>query len=261
MREIERIEVVEDRTAKARCDEGFLRLRRLVVRNRYRDGSTSSPYDVDLVSRRHEDAVAIVLFQLDGPRSVRVALRSGVRPPVWMRRDKGLAQPAGREHLLLTEVVAGVLETGESDERGIAARAAKECEEEAGVWLHPDAVQRLGGPLFPSPGVSDELVHFAAAEAVLDEAEAPKGDGSPMEEAGGVVLLSLPDAIRACRCGEIPDMKTEIALLRLCDAIGYSPLFDRFSHEMPDEWQPLPERVLWLLGEPDPEPGAAGGEG
>jgi ADP-ribose pyrophosphatase len=34
------IEVVEDFSSTARCDEGFLQLRRLRVRNRRADGST-----------------------------------------------------------------------------------------------------------------------------------------------------------------------------------------------------------------------------
>ena len=36
------IEVVEDRTATSRLDEGFLRLRRLRARNRRADGSASA---------------------------------------------------------------------------------------------------------------------------------------------------------------------------------------------------------------------------
>ena len=38
-----------------------------------------------------------------------------------------------------------------------------------------------------------------------------------MEEFGCLFELDLRDAIGRCRSGEIPDMKTEIALLRLAD--------------------------------------------
>jgi ADP-ribose pyrophosphatase len=254
MRSLKEIEVVEDLTQGSRCDEGFLRLRRLKVRNRYEDGSTSEVYPVDLVSRRNEDAVAIVLYEVGADRRPRVALRTGVRPPVWLRREKGLPQPAGREHLLMAEIVAGILEDGDEGPDGVARRAAMESHEEAGLWIPAGAAVPLGGPLFPSPGVSDELVHFACAEVVLDEDAKPEGDGSPMEEAGGVVVLPLDEALRACRSGESPDMKTEIALTRLCDALGYLPLLGTFVSDLPEEWRPDPERVAWILGEEEEEP-------
>ena len=34
---------------------------------------------------------------------------------------------------------------------------------------------------------------------------------------------------------EIPDMKTEVALLRLADHLGYIPQLGCFAHELPDE--------------------------
>lgn len=253
MRTLKAIEIVEDLTRSARCDDGFLRLRRLKVRNRYEDGGESAVYPVDVVSRRNEDAVAIVLYEVGADRCPRVALRTCVRPPVWLRREKGLPQPAEREHLLMAEIVAGILEDEDEGEDGIAARAAKEAIEEAGHWIPPEAVEPLGGPLFPSPGVSDELVHFACAEVVLDEEATPEGDGSAMEEAGGVVVMPVEEALRACRCGESPDMKTEIALTRLCDAIGYVPLLGRFVTDLPEAWHPDPERISWLLGEEEEE--------
>ena len=59
-RRIEAIEVVGDRTDDLGPDEGFLRYRRLTVRNRYADGSTSESYPCDVVSRLRVDAVAVV---------------------------------------------------------------------------------------------------------------------------------------------------------------------------------------------------------
>ena len=52
------IVVVEDRTARARLDEGFLRLKRLQARNRREDGSLSPEYPIDLIDRPTLDAVA-----------------------------------------------------------------------------------------------------------------------------------------------------------------------------------------------------------
>ena len=44
------IEIVEDRTAQSRCDEGFITVSRLVLPNVYADGSKSEPYPCDIAS-------------------------------------------------------------------------------------------------------------------------------------------------------------------------------------------------------------------
>ncbi len=64
-----------------------------------------------------------------------------------------------------------------------------------------------------------------------------------MEEHGRVVVLELGDAIRACRSGEIPDMKTEIALLRLADHLGYLPQLGCFADELPDDLRGRHDRL------------------
>lgn len=231
-REIERIEIVEDRTSVSRCDEGFLRMRRLVLRNQYADGTTSRTYDYDIVSRKHVDAVAIVIYERGGADRVRVALRESLRPPVWLRNEKGL--PHGeREHRLLAEIVAGVLEEEDDRTGGVASRAAAECSEEAGYDIDPTDVLPLGSGSFPTPGVTDEYVLFRAAKTELVRRGEAPGDGSVTEEAGQVVLLPLREAIQRCRAGEIADMKTEIGLLRLCDLLGYVPQLDCFVDELP----------------------------
>jgi hypothetical protein len=55
--------------------------------------------------------------------------------------------------------------------------------------------------------------------------------------------MRLRDAIAACRTGEVPDMKTEIALLRLADAVGYVPALDAFVDDLPPDlrarWAPV----------------------
>lgn len=228
------IEVVEDRTDASRCDDGFVRVRRLLLRNVYDDGSTSRTYAYDVASRRHVDAVAVVLYDRDAQGRVRVALRAGVRPPVWLRRDRVLPHRE-QEHHLLAEIVAGVLEDEDAAEGGVENRAVAECKEEAGYDVDPADVCPLGGGLFPSPGVTDERVLFRVVETDLDERGEACGDGSVMEEDVEVVILPLREAIRRCRTGEIPDMKTEIALLRLCDAIRYIPALDCFVDDLPDD--------------------------
>jgi len=235
MKRLAAIDIVEDRTAGSRPDEGFLRLRRLTLVNRYADGSRSRPYACDVVSRRNVDAVAVVLHDRPVDRSsrVRVALRESMRPPVLLRADHPPAPEEGAPLPLLAEIVAGVIEEQDGGVDGVEHRAAAECEEEAGYPVLPEHVRRLGASSFPSPGVTDERVHFRRVAIDLDRRGDAAGDGSVMEEAGEVVLLPLREAIRRCRSGEIPDMKTEIGLLRLADALGYVPVLDRFLDELP----------------------------
>ena len=111
MKKVVGIDVVEDRTAASRCDEGFLRLRRLRIANVYEDGTRSAPYACDVMTRRHADAVAVALYDEDAEGRVLVLLREGLRPPVTLRATRtDLVQPDARSWLLLPEVVAGVLE-------------------------------------------------------------------------------------------------------------------------------------------------------
>ena len=239
MKDVSDIEVVADRTADTRCDEGFLRVQRLTLRNHYTDGSTSANYACDIVSRESVDAVATVIYQVDADGGVRVALRTGVRPPIYLRHQKALVQGDEGRHPLLAEIVAGVLEAGDEGPDGIARRAALECREEAGYDVSPEDVVELGAALFASPGVTDEKVHYRAVQTDLEARGEPSGDGSVMEEAGGVILLELGEAIRQCRSGQIPDAKTELGLLRLCDRIGYVPRRGRLE-QAPKDGRPRP---------------------
>ena len=247
-REVLDVEIVEDRTTGSRSDEGFLRVRRLVLENVYVDGSRSAPYPCDVVSRSRTDAVAVVLYDVrpDGPAGrhvVRVALKTGLRAPVFLRRNARLVQPDARPYGILAEIVAGMLEPEDAGTTGIERRAAHEAREEAGLSVDPASVEPLGAEAFPSPGITDEKVHFRAARTPLDLREKPEGDGSVMEEGGGVWILPLEEAIEACRTGEISDMKTEIALLRLADHLGYVPSLGCFIDELPADlrarWRPL----------------------
>ena len=250
MSELQQIEIVEDHSKTADLTQGFMRLQRLTLRNRYEDGSASAPYACDVLSRRLPDAVAIVIYEVDAARRVRVALRTGIRPPVYFRGTKeGLVRPETRDLRLLTEIVAGLLEETDRGTGGVERRAAIECAEEAGYEVKPADIASLGAPSFPSPGTTDEQVFYRVARVEdLDRRGAPTGD-EVMEEAGEVVLLPLDEAIHRCRAGEIPDSKTELALLRLCDAIGYSVQLGCFLDALPPEARPAPQRGRWLMGE------------
>lgn len=233
---IEAIEVLVDRSQECGPKEGFLRLSRLLVRNRYAGGSCSEPYPCDFVQRPSSEAVAAVLYQRTPDNRILVLLRRAPRAAVSLARRTG----ESAEPLSVVEIVAGLLEGEEARaEAGRAERAAQETLEEAGLELAPAAFQSLGAGTLASPGTSDELVHFTCAAADLAQAKGGDGDGSVMEQGAELLVLDLREAIRACRSGVIADMKTEVALLRLADALGYLPSLDLWSRDLPED---LPKR-------------------
>ncbi len=227
------VEIVEDRTAASRCDEGFLKLQRLVVRNRYSDGTSSDPYPCDLVRRPGSDAVVAVLFRRRG-RRIEVLLREALRVPIYLRRDRDFVHPDPREYTSIQEVVAGMVERGDPPgPAGLRRRAAVEAHEEAGEVLPESAFTLLGGETFASPGTGDEKLYFCAAElSAREPAGVAHGDGSAMEEWSRLHVWELSEAIDACRDGRIPDMKTEVALLRLADHLGWVHSLRRFRDEL-----------------------------
>lgn len=243
---VSEVTIVEDRTADSRCDEGFLRLRRLTLRNTYSDGRVSEPYPCDVLSRRFVDAVAVVLYHRDSAGRIYVHYREATRPPLWLRREKQdeLTYRDAAPYDLVGEIVAGVLEPGDDGPEGVRRRGAVEAHEEAGYAVDPEQVVLLGqGGFFPSPGVTDEKVYLAAVEIDPSQRGRAHGDGSVMEEGTRMVTRELREAIAACRRGEIPDAKTELGLLRLADHLGYIPQLGVTKDSLPAE---LAERYQGL---------------
>jgi ADP-ribose pyrophosphatase len=223
MHRITAIEIVSDYTERARCDEGFLRLKRLRARNRRADGSASREYPIDVIDRPTLDAVAVCLYART-PRGVEVLTRRGLRPAAYFRRGKTAALPEP-EYLLVEELIAGVLEPGEVGLDALRRRGADEAREEAGLDVPPGRLEPLGGAFFPLPGIASEKIHVLFAEVERPGADAPyaapaEGDGSPLEEGAMLDWRELGAAIAACERGEIEDAKTEIALRRLAGRLA-----------------------------------------
>lgn len=214
--EVSAIEVVEDLTATARCDEGFLRLKRLRCRNVRGDGSRSEVYRVDVVDRPKLDAVAVLLYRRSG-EGLEVLTRTNLRPAAYFRAGKPMTVPDGQVHLLVEEIVAGLLEPSDVGEEGIRRRAAEEAWEEGGMKVSPGAVELLGSPFFLAPGILSEKVFPTAVDVTGKEGDAPPGDGSPLEEGGRLRWWPADGLLEACRRGDIQDAKTEISVLRLMD--------------------------------------------
>lgn len=210
---VTQIEVLEDFSASARCDEGFLQIRRLRVRNARADGSHSPIYRVDVVDRPRLDAVAVLVYRRSGA-GLEFLTRQNLRPAAFFRGEKSPAIADGRSHLYCEEIVAGLLEPSDQGLEGLRHRAAEETREEAGFTVDPAAIELLGPPFFVAPGIISEKIYLAAIDVTGLTATVPEGDGSPLEEAPEPRFRTLASLQEALVDGTIQDAKTELALLR-----------------------------------------------
>jgi ADP-ribose pyrophosphatase len=217
--EVVDIEVLEDLTSTARCDEGFLHLRRLRCQNRRADGSASRSYRVDVVDRPVPDAVAVLIWR-NGRSGVEVLTRRTLRPAAYFRRELPLAVPDPEPYLTVEELVAGVLEPEDHGTAGVRARAAAEVAEEAGYAVKAEAVELLGPAFFMLPGIVSEKIHPTAVDVTGKTPGVPSGDGSPLEEGASLRWWPIQALLAACRRGEVADAKTELCVLRFLAAPG-----------------------------------------
>lgn len=207
------IEILEDLSSTSRCDEGFLRIRRLLVQNRRADGSASKHYRIDVVDRPCLDAIAVLVYrQVD--RGIEVLTRQNLRPAAYLRKGKEAAVPDDRIYLHVEEIIAGVLESTDRGEEGLRRRAAIEVNEEAGIEVSTNEIEFLGGAFFPAPGVISEKIFLASVDATGKPQKRAAGDGSPLEEGSMVGWRPIEEVLTACRSGLVPDAKTEIAITR-----------------------------------------------
>ncbi len=106
------------------------------------------------------------------------------------------------------ELPAGSVDPGES----IEAAARRECEEE--IELVPGQVE-LVGFFYPTPGYCDEKMNFFRLTALQSPGPgAPPAHKDPDEDLR-VKTFSLDELRGMVRAGELPDLKTAVALLLL----------------------------------------------
>jgi len=196
---------------------GFLRLRRLIMRARYADGTVSEPFEYDAVGRSRLDAVVIAAHYRGADGRRRVILRSALRPPVALRAAE--VSPIAEKDTLgaLWELPAGLVEDDEKSPDGLRRCAARELLEEVGVAVSPERMTPLGPAGFPAPGVIGERHFFFQVEIDPARVHVPTEDGSPLERMAKLAALAVDDAIQLTRTGEIEDEKTELALRRLAE--------------------------------------------
>jgi ADP-ribose pyrophosphatase len=231
--ELQDIEVVAEDAQEG--ESSFLRIRRLRLRHRYRGGAFSTTYPFDVLEVPFLDAVVVVLYYRDSAGRVRVGLRRGVRPSIYLRRNNpAKVALGGAPRLTYLELIAGGIEAGDLGGIGIDGRAALEVREEAGFEVSADEMVRLGEGTFSSPAFGMEKLHYRAVEVDPDAGREPEGDGHPLEEVGGIEFYELAEAISRCRCGTIQDSKTEIGLYRLANYLGYHPDVGLWRYELPE---------------------------
>jgi ADP-ribose pyrophosphatase len=93
--------------------------------------------------------------------------------------------------------------------------ARRETEEETGFALPGEAFARLGGPVFLSPGLCAEKIHFVRVH-VPDPTLAVEAKGDGVVEAGSTVAWwPLSECLARAEDGTLEDAKTELALRRL----------------------------------------------
>jgi ADP-ribose pyrophosphatase len=206
---------VEER--KSLDPQGFLGLRRLVMRVRYESGSLSEPFEYDAIGRSRLDAVVMAAHYRGEDGRRHVVLRTALRPPLTLRLDEP-SPVAERETLgSLWELPAGLVELDERSPEGVRRCAARELMEEIGVEVSADALSPLGPSAFPAPGVIGERHFFFHVEIDPSRISKPTEDGSPLEREARIAAIPLDEALALARAGEIEDEKTELALRRLAE--------------------------------------------
>jgi ADP-ribose pyrophosphatase len=139
-----------------------------------------APHDVEVI----EHAQAIVAI---------------VRPrPDQMLLVRQYRHPLGREQW---EAVAGGMNPGETPQEA----AVRELREETGYRAH--RVERLWSA-YSAPGFCDELLHFCLVEGYdIGEAE------PDVDEEITVGIFGIDELWRMIRADELPDAKTQVAVL------------------------------------------------
>ncbi len=151
--------------------------------------SLPNGHDIELDVVHHPGASAVVPFVADD----RVLL---IRQYRFAARD------------FLLEVPAGKLDPGEPPDRC----AARELEEEAGV--RAGRLESLG-PMWPSPGFTDERIHLFAGFDLE-----PARQSLEQDEVIETIEVPLEEALARVWSGGISDAKSALALVRAAHHVG-----------------------------------------
>ena len=138
---------------------------------------------------RHKGATAILAIDKNGEAFFVEQFRYPVGSPVF-------------------EAPAGKIDPGEIPLECAKRELLEECGVTAEKWTEL-------GPMFSSPGFCDEVIHLFLAENLSESAPDPDED-----EFLDIKKLPLKEVLKEVRKGKIPDAKTQILVLRVCDLLG-----------------------------------------
>lgn len=176
---------------------------RWALRNHYPNGDVSPIYFCEALQQRGLDSVGVLLYELGNKRDPTVYLRRNLRParlfrhaPLLRDLPRPLMLPEPTSAVVLG-LVAGILEEQDQGRAGIRQRACTEIREEAGYEVSPRALASLGAPVNVAVGTNPELLHLFAAKIDPRNCQAAEGDGSVMEEVGGLVSMPLSQALES----------------------------------------------------------------
>ena len=190
--------VVEKRTLLL---NGFFKVEEAQVSYEKFDGTMSPPVRrLDLV---RGDAVAAVLIN---KARGRVILVNQFR---YAARARGEGW--------LTEIVAGLVDAGETPEQAVR----REILEEAGYVV--EGLERISA-FYPTPGITSERIILYYAETRGDGPVAKGGGLAEESEDVKVLELAPEEAFRQIDSGEIADAKTIIGLMWLKERMGRDQL-------------------------------------
>jgi len=214
------LEIVDDLAATTPSDRGFLKVRRLRLRARYANGTTSEVFPYDAADRAALDAVCIVLWtdNPDAPHDPLVLLRSALRPPLLLRRNRDLVVPDARTAHELWELPAGLIEPDARGMEGVLTTAMRETEEETGFALPLREFAPLGAAVYLSPGLCAEKIHLIVAR-IADRGQVGTATTHEVLEHGAeCAWWPLSTCLQRCAEGTLEDAKTELGLLRFAAA-------------------------------------------
>lgn len=171
--------------------DDFFKVDRASIQFQKFDGTMSQ--EIVRLNLDRGDSVAAVIFN---PQKQTVLLIKQFRYSIFTKDKK---------HAWSWEIVAGVIEEGQSPADAIA----REILEEVGYQVHQ---LQLLFSFFPTPGGSNELIYLFYAEVSAQD-HIQKGGGL-IHEGENIQVLELPlkKALKMLESGEIVDAKTIIAL-------------------------------------------------
>ena len=171
------------------------------LRYRRQDGQMTEP--ITRVNFERGDAVGVLLYD---PEQDAVVLVRQFRYPFYARLSDGERQGERVQQAWILEIVAGIMEPGESS----PTVGRRELLEEAGYAVQGD----LGfiATIYPSPGGSSERIHVYWGEVSTAEQTHAGGGLKDEGEDTQVVVLPFQAAMDMVASGEIQDAKTILAL-------------------------------------------------